>query len=1103
LNIHRVVENTLNQKNNNSLSRFNRDDIAYLQMITQEKQLSNPFSTGGGGVIFETYVQATFIVLMLTSGFAPCLPSWPIKKIKLQGKYAGYNIDDCIVFTQEPNSNREAKLLAQIKHYVSITEGDNVFGEVINAAWNDFCNPLLFCPDRDAFALITGPLSASDIENARTILEWSRHSENASEFITNVQKAQFSSDQKRSKLKAFRFHLEKAKSSDVTDDELWRFMKGFHLLGYDLDIKMGVTLSLLQSLIGYYSSENAQKLWLQIVEEVQDANQHAGTLSIDSLSLDIRNAFKKPEIQIIPEGFVKKAEIEVQADFTSNQYASELALATLLGAWDESSDNDKRAVEKLSDNSFGEWIVKMRSILSQSESPLTIKNGKWKITKRLELWNTLSSRIFDDHLDRFKEIAVNVLREHDPKFELPKEERFAARVHGKVLLHSQLLRNALAEGLTILGSHPKALTSCSLHKPEVTVAFAIRELLDGEDWVIWASLNDILPLLAEADPNEFLNAVEKILNDKNNKTFLTLFAQEGSGIGGWNYITGILWALETLAWHQDYLARVTVLLGQLAECDPGGNWANRPINSLTTIFLPWLPQTTAEIGKRRIAVEALIRECPTIGWKLLLTLLPNTHQVTSGSRKPVWREFIPKDLLDKLSGLDSKVSRKDYFEQVNIYADLAFQNAKSDLKRLIELIKQLDDLPNPVYSQLIAHVSSKEIVDMPESERVVLWETLTDIVIKHRKFSDAHWALPTTEVEKITSVTDMLKPSLPNLVYRRLFGQHEAQLYDEKGNYEEQRKKIEDQRTKAIKEILMTFGIEGVIDFARSVTFPLEVGLALGRISNIDQDSYFVPNKLTVDEKVLKDVTFGYVWSRFNNKGWEWVNRIEIGHWADEQKAAFLVLLPFTRETWQRAKTQLGQNESMYWKQADAKPYQLKEELQEAVEKLLQNKRPRAAIQCLSWMLYEKMEISLEYAYQALLSNLVSEEPTYSLDQHDTTELIKWLQVNPGADVQILSKIEWIYLRLLDHHFGLAPVTLEHKLANDPSFFCEVIRTVFRSDKQEDIPEEISEGRKQIATHAYELLFNWQTPPGSKSDGSFNVSELNKWIDEVKHSCED
>jgi len=103
--------------------------------------------------------------------------------------------------------------------------------------------------------------------------------------------------------------------------------------------------------------------------------------------------------------------------------------------------------------------------------------------------------------------------------------------------------------------------------------------------VQWASLNDLLPLLAEAAPREFLDAVEHALNS-DPCPFDTVFAQEGPAIMGNNYLTGLLWALETLAWDAEYLTRVVVILGELAARDPGGNWANRPANSLAEILLP-------------------------------------------------------------------------------------------------------------------------------------------------------------------------------------------------------------------------------------------------------------------------------------------------------------------------------------------------------------------------------------------------------------------------------------------------------------------------------------------------------------------------------------
>jgi len=124
-------------------------------------QLSNPFSTGGGGTHFENQVQSAFVILMLTGGAVPCLRPWPIKKIKLQGKYEGYNTDDFIVCVEERAGGQKARFLSQIKYSVAVTENDTAFRQVIQAAWNDFQNPECFNPRTDVITLITGPLTDS------------------------------------------------------------------------------------------------------------------------------------------------------------------------------------------------------------------------------------------------------------------------------------------------------------------------------------------------------------------------------------------------------------------------------------------------------------------------------------------------------------------------------------------------------------------------------------------------------------------------------------------------------------------------------------------------------------------------------------------------------------------------------------------------------------------------------------------------------------------------------------------------------------------------------------------------------------------------------
>jgi hypothetical protein len=92
--------------------------------------------------------------------------------------------------------------------------------------------------------------------------------------------------------------------------------------------------------------------------------------------------------------------------------------------------------------------------------------------------------------------------------------------------------------------------------------------------------------------------------------FGEVYAQEGGGIFGRSHITGLLWALESLAWSEDYLIRVVVILGGLASIDPGGQWTNRPSNSLIEILLPWLPHTTASAETGVLCLELNFSDWP-------------------------------------------------------------------------------------------------------------------------------------------------------------------------------------------------------------------------------------------------------------------------------------------------------------------------------------------------------------------------------------------------------------------------------------------------------------------------------------------------------------
>ena len=899
--------------------------------MSKSKKLSSPFSTGGGGFHFEAHVQASFVALMLTGGHAPCLPCWPIAEIKLQGKIDGFDTDDLVVVVENPSSKQRRKLLGQVKYSIAVTPSNVFFAEFLQAAWNDFKNPTVFTRNKDIIALITGPLSAIDARNVQWLLNQARHTKNVDEFFTHVHQVKFSPPKSTEKLYAIQHHLNAANGGiEVLRDELYEFLNHFHILSYDLGNESGVALSLLYSHISQYQRHDPQWVWSRVVDIVQTWNQDAGTITPGNLPEDLLDAFKQKTVEEMPEEFQATQE-KPKSDWTQHPDATYLALAVLIGAWNERTQGDLDTITQLLGISYNEWLKKAREVLHNPNSPLSLKNGIWKVVNRTELWSQLGSRILDQNLNTFRSIAVSALTEPDPDFELPAEERYTASIHGKVLECSHIMRKGIAEGLAIMSSMPDACSNCSHREVETTCLLVLREILSDADWIRWGSLNSLLPTLAEAAPSEFLNAVEKALR-LTPCPFDELFAQEGNGITGGNYLTGLLWALESLAWGEQNLVRVCVVLGELASRDPGGQWANRPSNSLATILLPWFPQTLASVDKRKVAVRTLLNDWSEIAWNLIIQLLPGQHQTSFGSHKPSWRMTIPDNQ-------EKGVTHQEYWQQTTFYAELAVATAGHDSDRLSALIDRFDKLPQSAFDQLIEILASQPVSALPEEQRLSLWNHLKKFTNKHRRFSDAKWALPEDLIIRLELVSEQLAPTNPFHLYQHLFTDREFDLYEKNGDWEEQRKKLDALRVEAILEIFQQVGVEGVIRFAESVASPNQVGLALGVIADDVIEQALLPQFLDTPDNKHKALASGFIWRRYHDKNWKWCDKIDKSGWSPAQIGQFLAYLPFAKEAWDGASIWLQEHEREYWSRTGASALQADGDLAVAIEKLIEHGR--------------------------------------------------------------------------------------------------------------------------------------------------------------------
>ena len=1045
-------------------------------------------------MLFESHVQASFVTLMLTNGYAPALPNRTIRKVLLQGKVEGFELDDFVVFVGEEGSKDDRKLVCQVKHSLSFTSGDTIFEEVISAAWADFNNHSIFNKDSDQMAIITGPLSKTDVNAVRTLLEAARHSVSHAVFFQRVNQGNFASNNQRSKLKAFRSKLKVANGgTDVDDQTTFEFLQHFHVLGYDLDLRAGVTLSLVHSLIGQKTQMGANAIWNLIVGFVQQMNKHAGTITQDSIPEEIRSAFTPHEVQTIRPELVKVQTPQVAIP-VSVLDPKDLILACMLGAWDERATSDRTVIERLSRSKFGDWLDRVRIELQSPAPRLIVKEGVWRVVDRQNLWKEIGSLLLDDDLNTFKSVAIEVLGEDDPQFEMPAGERLGAGFHGKKLTHSSDLRKGIAEGLAYMGNASTAFTHCSTGRTTSTIGSIVHELLTDLRWIRWASLNEFLPHLAEAAPQEFISATDTMLS-RSPSTFAELISQEGDGVLGGSTISGFLWALETLAWEGRYFASSVLFLAEMAEVDPGGRIANRPAHSLTTILLPWLPQTTAPVEKRGEVVKSILRKVPNVGWRLLLSLMPNSHSVSSGTRRPIWRKEVSRDWR-------KEVSPEEYWAQSEMYCGLLVEHAEKSTERQVELIGKMGDLTSKARAALLDQLKSYSVKAFPEEKRRAIWDALTSIATRHRKFAGTGWTMPEETLGQIDSVAAQIAPSSPLLRHQILFGDRETELYEKKGNYTEQHAALEARRSAAVDEILTTGEPDAILKFAREVKNSFLVGYHAGCSKFHGRVSSIVPDLLTSEDPQIARLAEGFVRGRFDSSGWVWVDAIISKEWSQLQIIKFLSVLPFTPDTWERAKGLLGDQVGEYWRTVPVVEYQEGADLNRAAGELIKCNRPNAALSCISVEYHKTKTVDFKLAKRALNDGVRQVEGDYPIDTYTTTEVIKSLQDQVPENDDELADIEWAYLSILDEHHGDAlPVNLWKRVARDPDYFLALIQAAYRPKDAPDQNQEMSDEAKAVALNAYRCLRNWRSLPGLRPDGSVDEEFLLDWLSEVKRKA--
>lgn len=246
-------------------------------------------------------------------------------------------------------------------------------------------------------------------------------------------------------------------------------------------------------------------------------------------------------------------------------------------------------------------------------APISRSGNSWGFTVPKDAFRALAPRLTSTILSRFSDAAVDLLSQIDEKWLLPPEHRFAAAMFRKVPWPSDALREGVCTSLAYLSMHdPDLEPACGPRAGSRLASLVVRRVLREAKVEQWASLDRNLSTLAEAAPEPFLESLEDSLSSEG-KAILQIFAFSTGLLGGGTPDVSLLWALEVLAWREEWLPRAARALASLSTAVATHRTQN-PLNSLRWILDIRVPQTEASDETIRRTAESIAENSPEVAF---------------------------------------------------------------------------------------------------------------------------------------------------------------------------------------------------------------------------------------------------------------------------------------------------------------------------------------------------------------------------------------------------------------------------------------------------------------------------------------------------------
>jgi hypothetical protein len=780
--------------------------------------------------------------------------------------------------------------------------------------------------------------------------------------------------------------------------------------------------------------------------------------------------------------------------------ADVIAPLVLVGSWrsvdpaGEPSSTDRAIVARVANTDYDFLERDLDEWANLGDPPVRRSGRGWRLAAPIDAWTLLRRTLSAPDLSRWSAAAIEVLTEVDPVLDVPSAERPLAGVRGISRSWSDRLRRGLAQGAAILGAAGDGRVG-DRRPAEDYANQVVHELLAqanaDDSGRLWQSLSDVLPLLAEAAPDEFLDAVNQGLA-ASSPLLASMFgdATDPRGWGPSSAHTGLLWALETLCWSPRYLPGATDALAHLAEIDPGGRLSNRPPDSLRRVFLPWRPYTAAPPERRLTVLAGLSERRQAMAFQLLVSLLPAPGDTTHPTAAPRFRDWRPDT---------EAVTLIEHLQMITGVVDLVLRMLREEPSRWIGILDALCGLPR---DQLDRFINALELVTpdaLPDVVRRQLWNELTELTARHRQFHEARWAFPDELLRHFERIADRLEPSGDATRHARLFDWHPDLPGTDKRDHDAYDTALRRAQGAAVTEALAEGGLEPLLALATASKLARMVG-AITAESGTEELGSQILQELE-HEGPRREFAIGWAMrmAELHEEAWRADTAASFAAASEHARALFFFALPVDQQTWSLVDADTSGVQEQYWRSLRTMGIS-PDNVEALAERLLERRRPWAVVDLLTVHLYrtdDRPKPSPDLIQRALRAalepNLSETLPPGSLD-YALRVLLDHLAA-AGTDSNVMFELEWAYLLLLK--YTRQPHAIYERLAQDPDLFADIVCHAYRA-KGDTRPRRADETAEAHILRCWSILQDWRRLPGTQKDESVDAAALSSWVQQSR-----